>query len=129
VWLVLGPALIAGGIGLASAALSFISSQRSLSHTSAAEQASRHHQLDLLVLNRRLDAIEQLWQCLFEIERTRTLSDRIRGEVVRSLVWLPDETGKSVLQAVLKYKSEQPTPASLQRVRELLLTYTKTTED
>lgn len=128
-WLVLGPALIAGGIGLVSAALSFVSAQRSMSHTSVVEQASRRHQLDLLVLNRRFDAIEQLWQCLFEIERTKTLSDRLRDEVVRSVVWLPDETGKSVLQAVLKYKNDQPTQASLQSVRELLLTYTKTTED
>ena len=85
--------------------------------------------MDLLVVNRRLDAIEQLWQCLFKIEQSNTLTAQMREEIVRSVVWLPDDTGKSVLQAVLTYESDQPAATSLQSVRELLLAHTRTEEE
>jgi hypothetical protein len=128
VWLVVGPALVAGGIGLVSAALSFISSQRSLAHGSEVEEAAHRHQLDLLVLNRRLSAIESIWQCLFEIERTKQLSDALRGEVIRAVVWLPDTAGETVLKAVLSIE-EGSKKVAIQEVRELLLALTKTTEE
>lgn len=126
IWLVVGPALIAGGIGLVSAGLSFVSARQSLSHTAEAEQAARDHQLDLLVYNRRLAAIETIWQSLFEVERTRQLPDQSRIEVVRAAVWLPEETRKGVLETLIGFQAGNPTDDSLKKVRELLLQQTTT---
>lgn len=126
VWLVIGPALIAGGIGLVSAVLSLVSARQSLAHTAAAETAAHDHQLDLLVYERRFLAIENIWHSLFEVEQSQRLTADSRNEVVRATVWLPEESRRMVLQTILELQDRDPDPAALRHVRELLLAQTAT---
>lgn len=124
VWLVLGPALIAGFIGLASALLSFLSARRALDRTREESRDNRAHQRNLLVWGRRLDAIENVWQNMFEVERADTLTADSRVELVRAVVWLPDEIGRTVLALVLAYDraaSAEAKSDALAGLREALL--------
>jgi hypothetical protein len=128
-WLVIGPALIAGTIGLIAAALSYRSAQLSLSHSAEADRDRQNHEYDLLVLERRLNAIEIIWQALFEMERSQRFSDSARDEVVRAVVWLPEVAGQQVLKVVADFNNRDPLRSGIESLREILLSLTKTKEE
>src|SRR5580704_6307292 len=102
-WLVVGPALIAGAIGLIAAFLSYRSAHVSLKYSAIAERERQIHEDDTLILERRLNAIETIWQALFEMERSSQLPDTTRDEVVRAVVWLPESAGQQVLRLVADF--------------------------
>src|SRR4051794_6662701 len=120
VWLAIGPALIAGGIGLTSAFLSFASAQRTLAHGELVATATRSHEQDLLILNRRLSAIETIWQSLFEMERLDIISDRTRLDLIRTVVWLPSEVRQKILNVVVEFDNGALGTADIDSVRKLL---------
>lgn len=130
-WLAIGPALIAGGIGLTSAGLSYYSAKRTLTYNATAEQARRDHERDLLILDRRLIAIETIWQSLFDLERDQQLSEQVRSDVIRAIVWLPGDAGNKVLEAVLAFEGEKSPDGNphLSVAREILLGLTGSKEE
>src|SRR4051812_4350526 len=101
VWLVIGPALIAGTIGLASALLSYVASQRALARSLQDAREGRAHQRDLLIWERRLGAVESIWQQMFDLQQLNDISADVRAELVRAVVWLPEVTGREVLALLL----------------------------
>lgn len=127
-WLVLGPAFIAGAIGLIAALLSYRSARLSLSYSAAADRERKNHEYDLLVLERRLNAIETIWQALFEMERSQHLSDAARDEMVRVVVWLPDTASKRVLSVIAEFDEHGSLEGVVEPLRKLLLSLTKTKE-
>lgn len=130
-WIAIGPALIAGGIGLASALLSFLSARRSvqLSHEDARE--NRRHQLDLLVWQHRLAAVESVWELMFELEHSGRMSDAARDRLIAAVVWLPEETGRKVLELVVAFRidPEGEHGPGLEDVRRALLAVADATSD
>lgn len=128
-WLVIGPALLAAAIGLTSALLSYRSSQATLRRSSADAAAERAHQQAMLVFDRRLLAIETIWQRIFEIERSGELPEDAQTEIVRAVVWLPDDAKRDVLSAVKDHQEGHDTTAAFRRVRETLETLTDRYEE
>jgi hypothetical protein len=130
-WIAIGPALIAGGIGLASALLSFLSARRSvqLSHDDA--RANRRHQLDLMVWQHRLAAVESVWELMFEMEHSERMSDSARDRLIAAVVWLPKETGRKVLELVVAFRTdpEDDHRQGLEEVRRALLAVADATTD
>ncbi len=129
VWLVIGPALIAGGIGLTSALLSYRSSQAAMKRGALDAIDERAHQRELLVLDHRLMAIETIWQRIFEIERTGHLPDEAQTEIVRAVVWLPENAGKEVLSTVVALREGSSSSAEFESVRKTLQELTHTDEE
>lgn len=129
IWVVIGPALIAGTIGLVSALLSFSSSRATLRRSSEDSAAERAHQRAMLVFDRRLLAIEAIWQRIFEIERTGKLGDEAQIEIVRAVVWLPDEAKREVLTAVKGQQEERDMTKAFQQVRKTLEALTEKYEE
>lgn len=122
-WLAIGPALIAGGIGLVSAFLAFYSARRALRHTAEQAQASRAHERDLLVLRQRISAAETVWLRIFELEQSGAVSDEARDDLVRAVLWLPDDARRQLLELLVALGDGQPAPPEdlLRRVRESLI--------
>lgn len=128
-WLVIGPALLAAAIGLTSALLSYRSSKAALERSSADAAAERAHRQAMLVFDRRLLAIEAIWQRIFEIERSGELSGRARDEIVRAVVWLPEKTRYDVLSAVNRHQEGLDVSEVFPAVRETLEALTRKYEE
>src|SRR4051794_24695203 len=96
-WLAIGPALIAGGIGLTSAVLSFLMARASLDRAAIESDRDRRNQRDLLLLPRRSEAAAQVWKLVYVVESTGTLTDSSRSEFATAVMWLPREAQEEVL--------------------------------
>ncbi|MFF1338115.1 hypothetical protein ACFVYT_09410 [Streptomyces sp. NPDC058290] len=87
----LWPAIIAGTVGLVSATLSFALARISLNRSHEENREQRAHSEFLLLIVRRIDAIEKLWVELYEIEKGVELGDVRIKEIIAALMWLPAE--------------------------------------
>ena len=128
-WLVIAPALIAGSIGLISAALSYRAGSRSLTVSAAIAERGMDHERDLLVVGRRMDAIETAWKVLFELEQSKGVGDAARDALVRAVVWLPSDVRHDLLQAILEAEDGVVAGNVLTRARQGLLSISKTKEE
>jgi hypothetical protein len=131
VWIAIGPALIAGGIGLASALMSFLTGRRSVDLSHADARENRRHQLDMLVWEHRLAAVESVWQLMFELEQSGSMSDPARDRLISSVIWLPDATGRKVLRLVVAFRTDPEADhrPALEDVRTSLLAVADATAD
>jgi hypothetical protein len=122
-WLAIGPALIAGSIGLTSAVLSFVAAQRSLARAQQDAREQRDHQRRLLVWKRQLDAVETVWLLVFELEASGRMDETAQQKMMKSIVWLPDDAGRDVLALVNHYSAQPNGPHvdALKRARTTLL--------
>jgi hypothetical protein len=123
IWLTIGPALIAGGIGVFSAVLSFAMANRSVEAARDEAHETRLAQRDLLVWQHRLSAVETVWLLAFEIERTMAITSQARDTLVRSVVWLPDPARSHTLALVvgLQDDSQHDLSNRLEKLRDSLL--------
>jgi hypothetical protein len=122
-WVSIGPALIAGGIGLTSAFLSYFSARQSIARSAEDATVTRTHQRDLLVWERRLSATEIVWLILFDLERSKHLSDGAKEQLVRSIVWLPEPARRDTLSLVVQLQRD-PASASTDQFAALRTTLT-----
>ncbi|NUK57931.1 hypothetical protein [Streptomyces lunaelactis] len=85
----LGPAIVTGCVGLAAALLSFLIARLSLKSQQQQNRDMRAHEELMLLVPRRLQAIETLWLQLYEIERGVPLEDARLAQIISAAMWLP----------------------------------------
>jgi hypothetical protein len=85
----LGPAVIAGAIGIFSTWLAYRMGQRQLDRTRAEAQESREHQRLLLLIPKQIDAIETIWRQLFFVEQGKQPVELELDRFIRAVMWIP----------------------------------------
>lgn len=83
-------AIVGGGIGLASAILSYRMAQQQLNRQAEESSRTRDHEALLLSRTKRLEAIETLWKHLYDLERGLKYNDENIDSFVRAVMWLPE---------------------------------------
>ena len=72
----IGAAVIAGLIGIISSAISYRVAHRQLESQLEENNRNRRHQILLAIVTKRQQAIEDIWQILFAMERHAALDDK-----------------------------------------------------
>ena len=85
----LGPAIVAGSVGLIAALLSFAIAVLSLRQVRQDSRETRAQTESLALIPRRLTAIETLWLELYEIERGQTVDESVIRRIIPAIMWLP----------------------------------------
>lgn len=85
----LGPAIVTGCVGVISTILSFLVARLSLKASQEQSQNSRSHEELMLLVPRRIEAIETLWIELYEIERGAKWEDSRLARIISATMWLP----------------------------------------
>lgn len=80
------------------------------------EAARRRLEIEKATMQRRIEAIEQAWLQVFEIESSGKPSIEV-GDLVRGSVWMSERLQSSYIQLL---SSHEATPAEYSRVRSLL---------
>jgi len=101
----IGAAVIAGLIGIISSAISYRVAHRQLESQLEENNRNRRHQILLAIVTKRQQAIEDIWQILFAMERHAALDDKDLDMYIRSLMWLPSDLRNSCLEFLGKHKA------------------------
>jgi hypothetical protein len=102
---VIVPPLVAGGVGLAAAFLSYRMAERQLQRQAIENRENRSHQAFLLLSGKRFDASESIWHLLFTMEGGASLSDQQIDSYIRGVMWLPESSRERCLAVLREYLS------------------------
>ncbi|WP_232666262.1 hypothetical protein [Pseudonocardia sp. TRM90224] len=84
----LGPSIVAGSVGLASAILATLVSVLTIRRANKQDHEARSQQIALALLPRRLDVLEKIWGELFEIEKNGTVPSSAIDNLIPFTIWL-----------------------------------------
>jgi hypothetical protein len=92
--------LLSGLVSLVSVAVTGLIAVLTLRRTYKESVNQRSHQFLLAVLPRRLDALENTWRMIFELESGTPLTPEGTNQLVAASIWLPKSVKEEVIKAV-----------------------------
>lgn len=124
------PALVAGGVGLLSALLSYLMARYQIRQLQEEQQANRTFQLRTTSLGRRHDSLEAVWGLLWSLEEAGALTELEVAELVRCSVWLPTSIRDMAIGVVSKAsRSEAVVPQEIAEIRRSIVSAVSALED
>lgn len=110
--------LLPAVVGILSASLSALIAYTTIRRNSLDRRLERSQQTAVVLLPRRLEAYEELWRSLIEIERVGSISPDMADKLARFTIWLPSELRDATLRLIL---GEEQSAGAVSNIRSELL--------
>lgn len=122
----LGGAVVSGLVAVASSAISLRAARHQTESQMKEHELDRRHQIVVAILQRRHQALEEIWQLLFVVEREGHLTAHDTISYVKNLMWLPSDIQGPCVAALGNPDARRP--AVLAGLRQSLMDEVKSLE-